>query len=81
MSFTEQILTMADEAYDDDCVSIVDAAAGIDVGDSLATFIGVEIQDVSKHYADLDSALHFSVEAMDLAIRQLQGVRDALAKE
>ncbi|MHA2022801.1 MAG: hypothetical protein ACTSWQ_03980 [Candidatus Thorarchaeota archaeon] len=76
----KQILEIAEKSYDDDFASIIEASGGKDVGDSLATFIALELQDVCIGYTSEKKALPFCVDAMDRAIRQLEEVRDALAK-
>ena len=75
----DNILKIADEAYPDECVSVVDASKGKDVGDTLATFIALELKDVCQFNVNEESATRECISAMDKAITQLQSVRDAIS--
>ena len=75
------IIKIVDEAYDDECVSIVDASDGVDVGDTLATFIALEIKDVCLGVQNRDLALCNCYDAMDKAVRQLEGIKNAINNE
>jgi hypothetical protein len=76
-----RVVEIADKAYPDDCVSLVDASRGEKVGDELAEFIAHEIADVCNHAKNYQQALTCSFEAMDRAIEELTAVRDAIEKE
>lgn len=72
-----QLIKLANSGYPDDLV-LRYAEAGGDLGDTLAEFIYLELQDTYDEAASDLQQLDTARQAMETAVRELQGVLKAL---
>ena len=78
---TQKILRLVNKSYNCGEGRIDEAMIEANRGDTLASFLRREVEDTTFQEADYTNALRHTGTAVHIAIRELQGVADAIEKE